>query len=109
MAIQILQPVAVDEKVPEKAEHAKREREFRIHRRFTSGWFIWPFIILVVYPLSIGPAFRFFMCGYGYYRPFADCVGFIYTPLFALARVAPPFGEFLFWYLDLWGWRPVFA
>ena len=64
---------------------------------------------IVLYPLSIGPAFRFFMRGEGYYRSLADCVGFIYIPLFGLARAFPPFADVLFWHLALWGWRPVFA
>jgi hypothetical protein len=62
----------------------------------------------VIYMLAVGPAFRLAMNGNAP-TPVANCVGIIYTPLFGLARGVPPFGQFLFWYLDLWGWRPAFA
>lgn len=96
----------MDEEPAQKVETTKQESEFPVRHRFSWGWLTWAFIILVVYVLSIGPAFRFMMRGHS---PLATIVAVIYTPLFDLGTVLPPFRVFLFWYLGVWGWHPVFA
>lgn len=54
----------------------------------------------VVYTLSIGPLFwqwysSMYLNGPSFYAK-------LYYPLYLLAGLIPPFGEFLNWYVDLW-------
>jgi hypothetical protein len=68
--------------------------------------FVLPGVItFIVYFLSIGPAFRLASDSH---NSLAEYSLYIYFPLLALGRWHP-FGELLFWYLALRGWRPIVA
>ena len=61
------------------------------------------FILLVVYPLSLGPLL--WLHNKGVITPaVAECIGAFYLPLaFACETVPMPIGIAIEWYLALWG------
>jgi len=60
-------------------------------------YFLYGAIALVLYVLSLGPAWRLNVHGY-----LSDEIGIIYMPIFYLAENATFLQEPIVWYLELW-------
>jgi hypothetical protein len=74
-------------------------------RRPGFAWALWlAFFLLVVYPLSVGPAVLLLDKGL---LPVE--VLHVYKPLEILAKTCPPVHRFYDWYLkNVWHWSPPF-
>jgi hypothetical protein len=59
-------------------------------------WIWWAVVLLVLYPLSIGPV------GWLVAATGMEWIGFIYAPLDWLANSCGPIEQILTWYLRLW-------
>jgi hypothetical protein len=76
---------------PEHAETSKASSAWH--------WFAWTFAIIVIaYPLSIGPVVR--LCAIGWLPPQQTLT--IYKPLFAIADHVPPANRVLCRYASFW-------
>jgi hypothetical protein len=66
------------------------------------GWFLWPFILVLLYALSVGPAMRLMEEGH---LPGWPVLNF-YTPLDRVTRVYEPAHRLLVWYVNVWHPKP---
>ena len=86
---------------PVAADSAPAEEEPAFDLRAYIRTTLWQMAAcFVVYVLSIGPLYwqwysSMYLNGPSFYAK-------LYYPLYLLAGLIPPFGEFLNWYVDLW-------
>ena len=77
--------------------HSQTSNDHQIGERDTPGsrWFLfWPALLLLVYPLSLGPVIRFFGD--------SPLLQTLYTPLGFVYKKVPPFQVALDAYIGLW-------
>jgi hypothetical protein len=68
--------------------------------RASFGWVLWVcFVLLVVYPLSIGPAARLYEATSN--PTLRNSIYGVYTPIILLCDACDPVEEFFEWYLEV--------
>jgi len=85
----------------EQAKAAPAADSSRDHPSFFGLWFWAVILLLVIYPLSTGPAVRINQV-YPASRPVLEAV---YKPLELLADISPPIGRLFKLYFTMWGGR----
>lgn len=65
-------------------------------------WIVGFMLAVVLYVLSIGPAYGVFMCDPNMFVRW----GFVYQPIRAIADQSDPTRQALLWYINLWIVRP---
>ena len=71
--------------------------------RASFGWVLWVcFVLLVVYPLSVGPAVRLYEATSN--AALRNSIEAFYTPLVVLCDACDPVEDFFIWYVEaVWG------
>lgn len=91
--------VAVDELAADAVEPQAAVAEFTF-----LGW-LWgfaqrTFLLLGIYVLSIGPMYWKWYAAH--YADGSETLARFYEPLVIMARLIPPFGRWMDWYVGLW-------